>query len=93
MNSGDLKGNSPLMYASSWGQLKVVKMLIFLGADSNVVNNDGFSAVDYAYSLVYFFSFLSFSIKSRLIDNVIIFSNDRFAGVKAIDEVSNISLD
>lgn len=66
MNSGDLKGNSPLMYASSWGQLKVVKMLIFLGADSNVVNNDGFSAVDYAYSLVSLFFFFFFEFQYRM---------------------------
>lgn len=58
MNSMDLNGNTPLIYASTWGRLGVVRRLIFEGAETEVVNNEGFSAVDYAYSLVFLSSFL-----------------------------------
>ncbi|KAF8591424.1 ankyrin [Ramaria rubella] len=46
----DLLGNTPLHYASSWGHLPVVKLLIERGCQFVARNNEGYTATDYAYS-------------------------------------------
>jgi len=46
----DLLGNTPLHYASSWGHLPVVKLLIERGCQFAERNNEGYTATDYAYS-------------------------------------------
>ncbi|KIJ56703.1 hypothetical protein M422DRAFT_149726 [Sphaerobolus stellatus SS14] len=48
----DLLGNTPLHYASSWGHLLVVKLLIERGCQFAARNNEGYTATDYAYSYV-----------------------------------------
>ena len=39
---------SPLMYATKYGNLKFVKKLVELGAEINLKNSDGKTAIDYA---------------------------------------------
>lgn len=39
---------SPLMYAVKYGNLKFVKKLVEVGADINLVNEEGRTAIDYA---------------------------------------------
>ncbi|EIW82086.1 ankyrin [Coniophora puteana RWD-64-598 SS2] len=46
----DGKGNTPLHYASSWGHIPVVQILIERGCAFYARNNEGFLALDYAYS-------------------------------------------
>ncbi|KAI0089328.1 hypothetical protein BDY19DRAFT_138806 [Irpex rosettiformis] len=46
----DNEGNTPLHYASAWGHIPIVQLLIERGCQYNVRNNDGFTPSDYAYS-------------------------------------------
>jgi len=46
----DNKGNTPLHYASSWGHIPIVQLLIERGCQYSAKNNEGFTASDYAYS-------------------------------------------
>jgi len=46
----DNKGNTPLHYASSWGHIPVLQLLIERGCQYTARNNEGFTASDYAYS-------------------------------------------
>lgn len=47
-NSQDLRGWSPLMYATAENHLDIVKLLLEYGADTNIVNYLGRSAIMYA---------------------------------------------
>ena len=42
-------GKTPLMIASSLGSINVIKILLALGADTDLTSNDSMSAIDYAY--------------------------------------------
>ncbi|KAL1755311.1 hypothetical protein FB107DRAFT_262577 [Schizophyllum commune] len=46
----DNQGNTPLHYASSWGHIPIVQLLIERGCQFSARNNQGFTASDYAYS-------------------------------------------
>ncbi|KAG6830830.1 hypothetical protein H0H92_014482 [Tricholoma furcatifolium] len=46
----DNRGDSPLHFASAWGHIPVVQLLIERGCQFASRNNDGFTASDYAYS-------------------------------------------
>ncbi|KAG2013524.1 hypothetical protein CC2G_010424 [Coprinopsis cinerea AmutBmut pab1-1] len=46
----DNLGNTPLHYASAWGHVPIVQYLIERGCQYTAKNNEGFDALDYAYS-------------------------------------------
>ncbi|KAG8718514.1 hypothetical protein FRC08_005113 [Ceratobasidium sp. 394] len=47
----DQQGNTPLHYASAWGHVQAVQLLIERGCQFAARNNEGFTASDYAYSI------------------------------------------
>ncbi len=50
INAPDLRGETPLHYASSWGKVNVCKLLVEAGCDHGAKNHDGFTAAEYSYS-------------------------------------------
>mmetsp|Transcript_42921 Transcript_42921/g.118705 ORF Transcript_42921/g.118705 Transcript_42921/m.118705 type:complete len:142 (+) Transcript_42921:1-426(+) len=48
INSAGITGNTPLMFASMWGQLDSVRFLLEAGADTTLTNVDGDNAVSLA---------------------------------------------
>ena len=46
----DLQGNAPLHYASAWGHVDTIKLLLERGCQFATRNVDGFTAADFAYS-------------------------------------------
>lgn len=46
----DLQGNTPLHYASAWGHIETVKVLLERGCQFAGRNYEGFTASDFAYS-------------------------------------------
>lgn len=46
----DNEGNTPLHYASAWGHIPIVQLLIERGCQYSARNNEGFTPSDYAYS-------------------------------------------
>ncbi|KAI5476735.1 hypothetical protein MNV49_007325 [Pseudohyphozyma bogoriensis] len=49
IDAPDLQGNTPLHYATAWGKLPVVKLLVELDC-KQPKNNEGFTAVEYSFS-------------------------------------------